>query len=303
MRKTETFEQPRLTEKKTTRLGRGQLRKPVPTSVSKKCAESGTFEDVRLSTAVADALRAGKAGANPVSLLEELYERIGFSVLNRHEEEGKGFRSLPTSPKREKARDIPEARNFRDEEVDYYGVVTPPRLNSSRREYSFAHSPTRRPVSIAERSPNLLRRLENFESQLNKEKTEVQRRYKTIVQRVRTARGYVKGYSFSRFRNFNAYWSNRRILSQSSKSCLITNLAVIHECGNVRQATSIFMSILGIHHQHTCQYARTCFLLLARNGSIKRSVNTVTNCDHLVFRLARAQTRLSHVQIWIPTRI
>lgn len=186
MRKTETFEQPRLTAKRTTRQGRGQPRKPLPTNVQKNCPESGTFENVRLSKAVADALRVGEAGGNPVSLLEALYERIGFSVLNR-EEEAKGFRSLPTSPKREKARDIPEAGSFRDEEEDYYGVVTPPRLNSSRRQYSFAHSPTRRPMSIAERSPKLLRRLEDFESQLNKEKTEVQSRYKTIVERVRAA--------------------------------------------------------------------------------------------------------------------
>lgn len=209
MRKTETFEQPCSTAKRTTsvsRKGRGQPSKPRPTSAPKKCPvgrpEPGTFEEVRLSTAVADALRAGRAGGDAVSLLEGLYERIGFSVLKKEEEEN-GFRTLPTSPNREKVRDIPEAASYRDEEEDFYSVVTPPPLNSRRHEYSFAHLPTRRPVSIAERSPKLLRRLEGLASELNREKAEVQRRYKTIVQRVRAAGTYVKC-----CRNLNAYWSN-----------------------------------------------------------------------------------------------
>lgn len=50
--------------------------------------------------------------------------------------------------------------------------------------YSFAHSPLARVTSLAERSPEVLERLEALESQLEQEKAGVEKQYKKIVRKV-----------------------------------------------------------------------------------------------------------------------
>lgn len=50
--------------------------------------------------------------------------------------------------------------------------------------YSFARSPRAVPTSVAERSPEVVRRLETLAEQLERERSDVERWYKTMVHRV-----------------------------------------------------------------------------------------------------------------------
>lgn len=56
--------------------------------------------------------------------------------------------------------------------------------NTAAKGYSFAHSPQTKPVSVAERSPQVVQRLETLESQLERERADVEQWYKTVLHRV-----------------------------------------------------------------------------------------------------------------------
>lgn len=59
--------------------------------------------------------------------------------------------------------------------------------------YSFAHSPTSKPTSVAERSPDVVRRLEDMASQLERDREDMNQWYKTVVHRVGSA-GWINNY-------------------------------------------------------------------------------------------------------------
>lgn len=61
-----------------------------------------------------------------------------------------------------------------------HGIVS----SGAIKGYSFAHSPVARVTSVAERSPEVLKRLEALESQLERERADMEKWYKSIVHRV-----------------------------------------------------------------------------------------------------------------------
>ena len=243
-------------QRPTPRQGRGGQDKPERANGPKNSPlgrrEGGILGELHLGAAVEDALRAGWARGDPVHFLEALYERIGFSVMQR-EGEASGTHSLPTSPSRDRERDkgrekdrermisqvegegpynvkpvvsggdngffLRECmdRNFlagaqpasqlkeikrtvRDE--DGVGNRIREGRSPGKPRYSFGRSPHRRAVSSAEGSPMMLRRLEDLVTQLERERVDVERGYKTVVQRVSITGGrhHVLGCNLLAFR-------------------------------------------------------------------------------------------------------
>lgn len=161
----------------------------------------------------------GRAGGDPVPSLTALYERIGFCAIQGEDVGDEGMQSLPTSPSRAIAVKTHEEhgvetggeRMYR-QSLGFFHNDSPQIMGSPTRRtvgrkldigssgpsdgrgnhgkgngikgYSFAHSPLAKVTSVAERSPEVLQRLEALASQLERERADVEQWYKEVVHRV-----------------------------------------------------------------------------------------------------------------------
>lgn len=214
---------PSAARQSTTAKGTGEASRLQRRKVTRKKRISGikvggAFGGVGVGAEVAETLRVGEAGGNPVPSLRALYERIGFCALQGEDEDG-GTTSLPTSPSRSRVKQALvetgshgerdgfsstehpgsiEADSFFSKDP-FESMWSPGKHATTQRSegrragkestagannYSFAHSPSKKMVSVAERSPKVVRRLEALASQLEREKADVEQWYTTVVRRV-----------------------------------------------------------------------------------------------------------------------
>lgn len=93
---------------------------------------------------------------------------------------------VPGSPRRwAQGRHLDRSESGPDEDREQHGsgdgIVSG---GGAIKGYSFAHSPVVKVASLAERSPEVLKRLEALESQLQQERADVEKWYKKIVRKV-----------------------------------------------------------------------------------------------------------------------